>query len=504
MSGFGPSRGPCDWIGGRWVAIPGSAVESRDPAEPDRVVWAGGPKLEHVHAAVEAARGAFAAWRGVGFEARAALLRKFAECCTRHAERLARTITAEMGKTLAESRAEAKLLQDKVAITLDPATLSRVRDFEVDAGAGKRGACRFRPLGVMAVIGPFNFPAHLPNGHWVPALLLGNTVVFKPSDRTPATGQVIAEIFEEAGFPPGVVNVVQGGADVASSLVAHEGIDGVLFTGSFPVGRRILEANLDRPGRMVALEMGGSNAAIVWDDADLRRAVIECVRGAYATTGQRCTGTRRIVVHEAIADRFLTAFCKLASTAIVAPGTDPEPVFMGPVVSQAARAAVLERQAGLARSGARVLLEATAFDRAGWFVGPGLVQVDRFERASDCETFGPLAQVSVVRSLDDAIEQANATDFGLVAAVFAGDERVWARCEERLRVGCLNWNTGTAGASSRLPFGGLGRSGNLRPAGSFAVDLGAYPLATMVDPTQVSPVPAGLLEASAPKPVRAP
>lgn len=492
MSATGPGRAASDWIGGRWVPIPGDTVRSRDPAAPDRVVWSGAPRVEHVHAAVAAARTAFPAWRSIGFEARAALLRRFAECCARHAERLARTITAEMGKTLAESRAEAKLLQDKVTITLDPATLARVRDFEVDAGAGRRGACLFRPLGVMAVVGPFNFPAHLPNGHWVPALLLGNTVVFKPSDRTPATGQVLAEIFEEAGFPAGAFNVVQGGAEVASALVAHEDVDGVLFTGSFPVGRRILEANLDRPGRMIALEMGGSNAAIVWDDADLRRAVIECVRGAYATTGQRCTCTRRIVVHESIADRFVTAFCKLASTAIVAAGTDPEPVFMGPVVTQAAREAVLARQAALARAGGRVLLEAAAFDRPGWFVGPGLVQVERFDRASDCETFGPLAQVSVVSSLEAAFEQANASDFGLVASVFTASEAVWRGAVDALRVGCLNRNTGTAGASSRLPFGGLGRSGNLRPAGSFAVDLGAYPLAALMDGTADTALPAGL------------
>jgi len=329
-------------------------------------------------------------------------------------------------------------------------------------------------------------------------------VVFKPSDRTPAVGQILAEIAEESGFPAGVFNVVQGGADIASALVAHEGIDGVLFTGSFPVGRRIMEANLDRPGRMIALEMGGSNAAIVWSDADLRRAVIECVRGAYATTGQRCTCTRRIIVHEAMADRFITAFCKLASTAIVAPGSDPEPVFMGPVVSSAAREAVLERQAALARQGGRVLLEAAAFDRAGWFVGPGLVQVDRFDRARDCETFGPLAQLSVVRSLEDAIEQADASDFGLVAAVFSGSDRVWTACVEGLRVGCLNWNTGTAGASSRLPFGGLGRSGNLRPVGSMAVDLAVHPLATLSDPTQDSVVPAGLHAAAAPGALRAP
>ena len=498
MSAIGPSRAPSDFIGGRWVAIPGDAVQSRDPAAPDQVVWSGSPRVQHVGDAVAAARNAFAGWRSFEFEARVALLRRFSEACGRHAERLARTITAEMGKTLAESRAEAKLLQDKVAITLEPATLARVRDFEVDAGAGRQGACRFRPFGVMAVIGPFNFPAHLPNGHWVPAMLLGNTVVFKPSDRTPAVGQVIAEIAEEAGFPAGVFSVVQGGADVAAALVAHEGVDGILFTGSFAVGRRILEANLDRPGRMIALEMGGSNAAIVWSDADLRRAVIECVRGAYATTGQRCTCTRRIVVHESIAERFIPAFCRAASTAVVGAGLDPEPLFMGPVVSREARETVLARQAALARAGGRVVLEAAAFERPGWFVGPGLVEVPRFERAGDCETFGPLAQVSVVRGLEDAIAQANATDFGLVASVFTADEAVWRSCLADLRVGCLNRNTGTAGASSRLPFGGLGRSGNLRPAGSFAVDLGAYPLATMSDPTTATALPPGIPEAAWP------
>jgi succinylglutamic semialdehyde dehydrogenase len=177
---------------------------------------------------------------------------------------------------------------------------------------------------------------------------------------------------------------------------------------------------------------------------------------------------------------------------------------MGPVVSEAARTAVLERQAALARAGARVLLEAVAFDRPGWFIGPGLVQVERFERASDCETFGPLAQLSVVDSMEQAIEQANATDFGLVASVFTGSEQVWHGCAEAIRVGCLNRDTGTAGASSRLPFGGLGRSGNLRPAGSFAVDLAAYPLAMLVDSTPEPAVPSGLLASAAPAAFRGP
>ncbi len=483
MSHVGPVRKAADLIGGNWLPIPGDALQSRDPAAPDRVVWSGSPHVKHVHQAIQAARDAFPAWRGSAINDRADALRRFAQVSVRHAERLACTITAEMGKTLAESRAEAKLLQDKVEITLEPATLSRVASVEVAVAPGKRGTCQFRPHGVMAVVGPFNFPAHLPNGHWIPALLLGNTIVFKPSDRTPATGQILGEIAVEAGLPPGVFNVVQGGVDVASALVAHDDIDGILFTGSFAVGRRILEANLDRPGRMIALEMGGSNAAIVWKDADLRRAVIECARSAFVTTGQRCTCTRRIIVHASIAERFATALCKVASTLVVGAGTDPEPIFMGPLATHAAREAVFQRQSALASAGGRVLLEAARFDRAGWFAGPGVIQVDRFNRETDCETFGPLVQMCVVESLDEAIQQSNETNFGLVASVFTKDDRVWQACFDGLRVGCLNHNTGTAGASSRLPFGGLGRSGNLRPAGSLAIDSAAFPLSGMHDAT---------------------
>jgi len=492
MSEDALEQAPADYIDGQFIGITGDVLQSCDPANPDRVVWSGSPRLAHVDRAVQAARAAFPAWRALGFEARAAALRNFSQACARHAERLAQTITAEMGKTLSESRAEVKLVQDKIAITLEPATLSRVRDFEVDAGAGKQGACHFRPHGVMAVVGPFNFPAHLPNGQWVPALLLGNTVVFKPSDRTPAVGQLLGQIAMQAGLPAGVFNVVQGAADVAAKLVAHEHIDGILFTGSFAVGRSIVQANLDRPGRLIALEMGGSNAAIVWHDADIRRAVIECVRGAYATTGQRCTCTRRIIVHADIAERFAIAFAKVASQLVVGAGTDAEPIFMGPVASQSAADAVLHRQAASVAAGGSMVLEACRFDRKGWFVGPGLVQVQRFDRARDCETFGPLAHMSVVQDLSQAIEQANATDFGLVAAVFTQDEMVWKSCIDALRVGCLNLNTGTAGASGRLPFGGLGNSGNLRPAGSFAVDSAVYPLATMRDSQVVTLPPTGM------------
>ncbi len=483
---------PSSYINGRFVPVEGDALVSTDPARPDRVVWSGSPPPEHLDQAVGAARAALADWFARSIDERAEVLRGWQKAVRDDAERIAGVITDEMGKTLTESRAEAKLLGDKVDITLDEISLGRVRDYEVSVAASRAGYCRFKPYGVMAVLGPFNFPAHLPNGHFVPALLLGNTVVFKPSKRTPAVGQVLAELMDRAGVPPGVFNFIGSGRGFAAKLVGHDGIDGILFTGSWPVGRNILEANLDRPGRIMALEMGGNNPAVVMADAHLKQAVVECARAAFATTGQRCTCTRRLIVHRDIADRFIPAFCQVTSSLLIGPGRSEEPVFMGPVVSEDAADEVLEHQGRLARSGGRVLVEAVRMDRPGHFVSPSVVEVDGFSLDTDCEVFGPLAQITVVDDLDEAIEQSNASHYGLAASIFTSDEAAYRRYFAGVRAGCINWNTGTAGASSKLPFGGLGHSGNNRPAAAFSVDYCAYPVANMVEQGPDVTVPAGM------------
>jgi succinylglutamic semialdehyde dehydrogenase len=471
---------------------PAADLVSHDPARPAREVGRASVDPRAADRAVRAARAALPAWAALAPEARADRLRAWAEVTKRHAERIAPLITAEMGKTLAESRQEAALLAEKVAVTLEPRVRARIEDYDIPAGPTRVNRCWHRPVGVMAVVGPFNFPAHLPNGHWVPALLAGNTVVFKPSEKVPATGALMAELMAEAGMPPGVFGLVQGRGDVAASLVAHPEVDGVLFTGSWPVGRRILEANLDRPGRMVALEMGGSNPAIVLDDADLRQAVIECVRCAFLTTGQRCTCTRRIVVHERVADRFIAAFLECARSLTVGAGdADPAP-FMGPLVSREAREAAFRFQQEASDRGARVLLEGRAPPGEGWFATPGVLQVDAFEVATDREVFGPVVQVAVVRDLDDAIVQANATEFGLAASVFTRSDESVRRAMAGLRAGCINVNCGTAGASVKLPFGGLGRSGNLRPAGAAMIDACALPVASMVESGDAVTIPPGM------------
>jgi len=467
-------------------------IVSHDPARPGTVVGRARVDPAAVGHAVRAARGAFPGWSALTMDERAERLRAWSAACARSVERIAGLITRETGKILPESRQEAQLLSDKVAVTLEERVRGRIADHDVAGTDTRSNRCTWRPYGVMAVIGPFNFPAHLPNGHWVPALLAGNTVVFKPSEKAPATGALMAELMAEAGMPEGVFNLVQGRGDAAAALVAHEGVDGILFTGSWPVGRRILEANLDRPGRMVALEMGGSNPAVVMDDADLRQAVIECVRCAFLSSGQRCTCTRRVVVHRAVADRFIAAFVAAARSITVGPG-DAVPVpFMGPVISREAREAVLAFQRECAARGEDVLLESRALPGEGWFITPGVLRARRFERATDREVFGPVVRISAADGLDDAIEQANATEFGLAASVFTRSEGVVQAAMARLRAGCINVNCGTAGASGKLPFGGLGRSGNLRPAGAAMIDACAYPVASMAEPGDAAVIPPGL------------
>ncbi|MSR44064.1 MAG: aldehyde dehydrogenase family protein [Phycisphaerales bacterium] len=490
---------PSDFIRGEFRSLTstadGAAVEqivSCDPAHPCTEVWRGAAVLAHIDHAVQAAREAARGWNATGEENRRKSLHSWRAALIANEDRLARLITLETGKTLAESRLEAKALAEKVSITLDPVSADRVRGFDFQVTPTRQGVCAFRPHGVMAVLGPFNFPAHLPNGHIVPALYAGNTIVFKPSERAPAVGQLLGEIAASAGFPPGVFNVVAGGARVAQRLSEHGDIDGILFTGSWSVGRRIVAANLDRPGRVIALEMGGSNAALVCRDANLKQAVIECVRSAFATAGQRCTCTRRILVDASIADAFIPLFARVASTLVIGAGDSAEPVFMGPVISSAARDAVMAFQSRRVREGAAIILPATTLDRAGWFVSPGVLQVQRFDIATDEECFGPIVQIAVASDDDDAIEQANASHFGLVAAVFTASEERWQRIAPHIRAGCINWNVGTAGASSRLPFGGLGHSGNHRPAGAFSVDYCAAPIAHLQERSDAAALPQGM------------
>ncbi len=502
-------RPPANLIAGVWEPLEtdsDAAFDSTNPARPAEVVWRGRGDVNAIDRAVRAARAALPEWSGWPFERRRAVLERYIDLCGQREHEVTRLLTAEVGKVSWDSAGEAGLLAGKVNITLDASEhggLRRVSDFEFGLSDQRTARCWFRPHGVMGVLGPFNFPMHLPNGHIVPSLLMGNTIVLKPSDKTPACGQLLAELFDEAlsleGAPAGVVNLVQGQADVAAHLGSHTDVDGILFTGSWSVGRKLLEANLDTPGRMVALELGGNNPAIVLPDADLALAAAEAVRTAFITTGQRCTCMRRLIVHRDVADRLLPAIIRAAGELVIGAPDSETPTFMGPLITEEARASMLLSQNAWAEDGGEILLEARPLElgKGGWFVSPGIVRVDRFTKLDegpgcDEEVFGPLLRVSVVNSFDEALAQANATQFGLASSIFTRDEAAIARFMREARAGCVNVNTGTAGASGKLPFGGLGLSGNHRPAGSFSLDYCAFPTAGLIDRDTSPVIPKGM------------
>jgi succinylglutamic semialdehyde dehydrogenase len=447
-------------------------LESVSPWDPaDRVGAFPIADAADVGAAVARARAAFPAWRDAGFEARAERLRRFAARAAEARDDLARLVAREMGKALWDARSEAGLLAPKVEVTLGEgmrqvATLS--------AGPGARAT--FHPRGVLAVLGPFNFPLHLPNGHIVPALATGNTVVFKPSELTAACGERLASLLRGSGLPEGVVEIVQGRADTGRALVGHPDVDGVLFTGSYAVGRAISEATLDQPHKILALEMGGKNAMVVLEDADLELAVAEAALSICATTGQRCSCASRLFVHTDVIDAFTERLAAVLRGVRVGPPLSPE-VFMGPLVSQAAFDKLAHYRSLAKGAGGERVLE-VAPDLPPPYVGPGLV---RFRGTSQRhpyqrdEIFGPEAAIYPIRELDEAIAAVNDSDFGLVAAVMTRERSRYEHCLGRVRTGLLNWNRGTVGASGKLPFGGGGRSGNDRPAGVFSTIYCTFP-----------------------------
>jgi len=487
------AREPGQLIGGRWREGSGPELTSTSPAT-GASVWRGrSADARDVADAVAAAREAQASWEATPVAVRISLL----EACMRRLEAdgsdLAAAISAETGKPRWEARSEVASMAAKVPITID-ACRTRRHD-EESREAGGVAAVRYRAQGVLAVLGPFNFPGHIPHGHVVPALLAGNAVVLKPSDKTPLVGRRTAELWERAGLPPGVFNLVQGGRETASALVGQPGLDGILFTGSFETGVALRRALAGEPGRILALEMGGNNPLVVHDVADVETAVTLTLLSAFLSAGQRCSCARRLVVTDSpAADGFLARLAARAAGIRVGPPDDePEP-FMGPVIDEATARRLLDAQADLVARGGEPLLAMRTLRGRTTLLSPGIIDVTAVADRADAEWFGPLLQVIRVPDFEAAIVEANRTAYGLVAGLLSDDAACYEAFRRRMRAGIVNWNQQTTGASSRLPFGGVGRSGNHRPSGSFAIDFCSYPVASLERPAVVPPaaLPPGL------------
>ncbi len=473
------------FIDGIWREGAGAEFASRDPVS-GHEVWRGrAANAADVAEANRAARAAFPAWARTPREARVAIAQKFAALVEQRASDFADMIVREMGKAAWDARGEVASMVGKVALSVR-AQAERAGAREEAAPFGKL-ALHHRPHGVLAVFGPFNFPGHLPNGHIVPALIAGNTLIFKPSEITPGVGAMMVEAWAEAGLPAGVLNLVQGARETGAALIDAEGLNGVLFTGSAQVGALIHRHFAGRPDVLLALEMGGNNPLIVWPPVDADAAANLIVHSAFVSSGQRCSCARRLILPEGAAgDSILAALKSLVASVRVGPPR--EDVFMGPLAHERAAASVAAFADDLVRRGAKAIV---APKIEGAFAHPSLIDVTGVD-APDEECFGPLLQIIRVRDLDEALARANATRFGLAGGLICDDPAVWARVEAELRAGVLNWNRPTTGASGAAPFGGPGLSGSLRPSAYYAADYAAYPVAEQIAPKAQKIPAAGL------------
>lgn len=451
-----------------------SEIISYEPAT-GAELWRG--KIGDIDEAVNRARRAWPGWAAQPLSTRMELVRRFANEVRKDGEKLATTIARETGKPLWEATAEVESVVKQVEISIR-AHAERTAQRKFDNALQGTMALRHKPHGVLAVLGPFCAPAELPNCHIVPALIAGNAVVFKPSEKAPASGELLVRCFSRAGIPASVIQLLVGGPAEGQDLVAHEGIDGVLFTGSAHTGITINRRLAARPDKIAALEMGGSNPLVVWDTPKVTDAAALIVQSAFASAGQRCTAARRLIIKSSLYDAVIGEVRQLADRVIVGKPFDEPAPFMGPVIDNATADGLTESFLYLLSHGGKAIKHLVRPDDQLPFLTPAIIDTTAIKERPDVELFGPILQVIRVDDLDHAIAEANATRFGLVASLVGGSPQDYNRFWANVRAGVVNWNRATIAASAAAPLGGIGLSGNHRPSGYYAADYCAYPVSS--------------------------
>ena len=465
------------FINGEWVDGDGPEFASVCPNN-NEPTWLGKEASEsQIDDAFDAARKALGSWWDQSDENRIKICERFAELIKESTDQLASIISSETGKPLWESNTEVGAVVGKIAVSI---SAYRERRSTTSFEMGEVTAVtRFKPHGVCAVLGPFNFPAHLPNGHIVPALIAGNTVVLKPSEQTPWTAQFMVEKWHEAGLPAGVLNMVHGAREVGVNIVGHREVDGLFFTGSDAAGKAIHRAFGDHPQKVLALEMGGNNPLVVDEISDVDAAAYLTVLSSFITAGQRCTCARRLLVVENEKTKlFLDSLIRIASDLKIGFFDDDSEPFTGTVISWAQGKAVLASQQELLDKGAKPLLTSSTLRNCDALLSPGLFDCTGLQ-LDDHEIFGPQLKLIRVPNLDTAIKEANNTKYGLSAALLSDNRDNYDQFIHQIRAGIVNWNRQTTGATGKLPFGGCGLSGNHRPAAYYAADYCSFPTASL-------------------------
>jgi aldehyde dehydrogenase (NAD+) len=474
------------FIAGQWQARSGSRLQSHNPACWDEIVGVfPAASDQEVEQAVAAARNAFPAWRRTSRIYRAELFDNLAQLVKRNVQPLAELMARECGKVVTECKAEVieGLHMVQYVFSTGRLPMGEILASEIPE---KDAFMRRKPWGVAAVITPWNFPFAVPLWMLGPSLLEGNTVVFKPSEDTPAIGQRLVELFEEAGFPAGTINLLHGAAETGESLVRHSGVNIVLFTGSYEVGRHIQQVSAEHHDRIVACEMGSKSAVIVCEDARLDLAVTCSIISGFKTSGQRCVSAGRILVAEKILDRFTEKFVATAKRLRIGNPLDAGN-FTGPVIHEDAVKKV-ERYNDLARrEGGKVLLDGGRLSgngfRSGCYLAPFVYRMEpRPEvRSIREEVFGPHVALIPFRTNEDAARIYNDTEYGLSLAVITEDYRTMRFFREECEYGMGYVNLPCIGAEVHLPFGGVKKSGNGHPSAAGLIETVTHKTAWTVN-----------------------
>jgi succinylglutamic semialdehyde dehydrogenase len=465
-------------INGQWCQGQGESLCKTDPLK-QQPLWHGhAATASDVARACDAARAAFVPWARRSLAERIEIIERFAQLLEQHKTHLAEVISQETSKPLWETLTEVQAMIGKVAISIG-AYQQRSGESKTALGDGY-ASLRHRPHGVLAVFGPYNFPGHLPNGHIVPALLAGNSIVFKPSELTPWTAEETVKLWLQAGLPAGVLNLLQGGRSTGEALAQSRQIDGLLFTGSAQTGYHLHQQWAGSPEKILALEMGGNNALIIDEVQDQKAVVNLILQSAFISAGQRCTCARRILIKAGAAGDQLIQHLLRATQALQVGewNAKPQP-FMGGVISLQAAEAMLHAQQKLLALGAKALLEMRQLDPNSSLLTPGILEVSEVAELPDEEYFGPLTCIIRYQDFDQALAIANQTRFGLSLGLVSSDRALFDRLLIEARAGIVNWNKPLTGASSAAPFGGVGASGNHRASALYAADYCAWPMASL-------------------------
>ena len=466
------------YINGAWSPAHGAVWNKLDPVT-QQPIWQGAEATaDEVAQACQSARAAFVAWARRPLAERLEIIQCFATLLEQNKQQLATVISRETSKPLWETLTEVQSMVAKVAISVR-AYHERTGESLTEMADGA-ASLRHRPHGVLAVFGPYNFPGHLPNGHIVPALIAGNTVVFKPSELTPWTAEETVKLWQAAGLPDGVLNLVQGGRSTGEALAQSSEIDGLLFTGSANTGYHLHQQLAGAPEKILALEMGGNNALIIDEITDIDAVVNLTIQSAFVSAGQRCTCARRLIIKNGTeGDAFIQRLVEVTRDLVIGQwDAQPQP-FMGGVISLNAAQQILQAQQRLIDLGATPLLSVTQPDANSSLLSAGILEVTGVSNVPDEEYFGPLSCIYRYDNFDEALKIANATRFGLSVGLVSPDRDLFERLLIEARAGIVNWNKPLTGASSAAPFGGVGASGNHRASAFYAADYCAWPMASL-------------------------